>query len=354
MRDLPTNFIVTRASGPCLDFWEMKQSVFRTSQARAGGPCHNEVCEKVTVRVSGIALFAVGLILTLTTVLRAQSGEPSHVGFIDLRLVYDNMQATIDSKKELASQQEQLDKLISFHHVDPKEKNPPIDLHEQTLRVKMVRAQARQLTEAYDQIRSVVADLAKTKGLDLVLIGTGTELPDNAADIANPQTTAGLVFNRTILYAADSLDLSAEAISLLNRDYKGSTTAPLPLPTTPMQIGSKTFQLEIAGDQDSWEHGLMERNAMAADHGMIFVFPDVQSRSFWMHHTRFPLDVLFVDDHGKVVSCHTMKAYDEHATFSDFPAKYVVELSAGEIDASRVKPGDQLKIPPVVDAALKK
>jgi uncharacterized membrane protein (UPF0127 family) len=333
---------------------QSKRVAILASQARAGGPCHNQFLKIITAKARGVALFAVGLILTLPALLQAQSAEASHVGFIDLRLVYDNMQATIDSKKEMASQQEQLDKLISFHQIDQKEKNPPIDLHEQALRVKMVRAQARQLTEAYDQIRGAVADLAKAKGLDLVLTGTGTELPDNAADIANPQTTAGLVFNRTILYAADNLDLSAETISLLNRNYRGPTTAPIALPTTPMPIGSKIYQMEIAGDEASWEHGLMERNSMAADHGMIFVFPGSEMRSFWMHHTRFPLDVLFVDERGKIVSCHTMKAYDEHSTRSDFPAKYVIELSAGEIAASGVKPGDQLKIPKVVDAALKK
>jgi uncharacterized membrane protein (UPF0127 family) len=170
----------------------------------------------------------------------------------------------------------------------------------------------------------------------------------------NSQTLVGVIFNRNILYAADGCDLSAEAIALLNKDYKGPTTASAPLPTTALQIGSKTYQLEIAGDELSWEHGLMERDSMPANHGMIFVFPQAENRAFWMHHTRFPLDVLFVDDHGKVVSCHTMKAYDEHSTLSDFPAKYVVELSAGAIAGSGIKAGYALKIPPAVNAALKK
>lgn len=304
--------------------------------------------------LNAIAVLCFGVVLTSSAFAQAQNREPSHVGFIDLKLVYDNMQSTIDAKKEQASQQAELDQLISFHHVDEHEKNPPIDLHEQELRVKIVRTQVRQLAQANEQIHAVVADLAKAKGMELVLLGSSPELPDSAAYNFNSQALAGLIFNRSILYAADDLDLSAEAIAMLNRNYKSATPSAAPLPMTALQVGSKTFQLEIAGDEASWERGLMERDSMPPDHGMIFVFPDVRNRAFWMHHTRFPLDVLFVDDRGKVVSCHTMKAYDEHSIFSDFPAKYVIELSAGVIAGSGVKAGDTLKIPAVVDAALKK
>jgi uncharacterized membrane protein (UPF0127 family) len=73
-----------------------------------------------------------------------------------------------------------------------------------------------------------------------------------------------------------------------------------------------------------------------------------------MHHTRFPLDIIFVDEHGKVVSVHNMKAYDEHTTRSDGPAKYAIELPAGAAAATGVKAGDELHVPPAVDAALKK
>jgi uncharacterized membrane protein (UPF0127 family) len=89
-------------------------------------------------------------------------------------------------------------------------------------------------------------------------------------------------------------------------------------------------------------------DAMESDHGMIFVFPDCQNRSFWMHHTRFPLDIIFADDHDKVVSTQSMKAYDESSTYSKGPAKYAIELNVGEAASCGAKPGDTLQIPPAV------
>jgi len=132
------------------------------------------------------------------------------------------------------------------------------------------------------------------------------------------------------------------------------TTNPSGLPMTSMQIGSKTYQLEIAADDASREHGLMERDTLDKDHGMIFVFDTPAEQSFWMHHTRFSLDIIFADEKDKIVSIHTMKAYDESTTPSNGVSKYAIELNEGEAAADGVKVGDKLDIPPAVDAALKK
>lgn len=125
-------------------------------------------------------------------------------------------------------------------------------------------------------------------------------------------------------------------------------SSPGGLPITSMPIGSRTYELEIASDDASREHGLMERDTMDSDHGMIFVFPDTQERDFWMKHTRFALDIIFADDAGKVVSTHSMKPYDLGHTFSDAPAKYAIELCAGQVSADGIKPGDKLRLPQVV------
>jgi uncharacterized membrane protein (UPF0127 family) len=70
-----------------------------------------------------------------------------------------------------------------------------------------------------------------------------------------------------------------------------------------------------------------------------------------MKNTRIPLDIVFVDDAGKVVSIHTMKAYDTSNTDSDGPAKYAIELNAGQAAACAIKLGDKIEIPaPAKDA----
>lgn len=118
------------------------------------------------------------------------------------------------------------------------------------------------------------------------------------------------------------------------------------LPTTTMQIGGKTFTLEIARNNKDREKGLMFRDAMPADHGMIFVFPDMQPRGFWMRNTRIPLDIVYVQPDGQIVSIHTMKPLDLTSVKSGGPAMYAIELNAGIAVQLGLKPGDMVDIPP--------
>jgi uncharacterized membrane protein (UPF0127 family) len=118
------------------------------------------------------------------------------------------------------------------------------------------------------------------------------------------------------------------------------------IPTTQMKIGSRTFTLEIARTEEQQQTGLMRRDSMPEDHGMIFVFGDDQVRNFWMKNTRFPLDIVFVDREGKTVSVHQMAAFDETNTSSDLPARYAIELNKGMAADASVKSGDVLEIPP--------
>jgi uncharacterized protein len=117
------------------------------------------------------------------------------------------------------------------------------------------------------------------------------------------------------------------------------------LATVKMKIGSRTFVVEVARSHAQQEKGLMQRDSLPADHGMIFIFPRQEVQGFWMKNTRFPLDILFLDTAGKVVSIRQMQAYDENTTSSTMPARYAIELSAGAAAGSGVKVGDVLEIP---------
>lgn len=113
-----------------------------------------------------------------------------------------------------------------------------------------------------------------------------------------------------------------------------------------MPIGSRAFTIEIARSHAEQEKGLMKRDGMPEDHGMIFPLAEEEVQGFWMKDTRFPLDILFLSNGGKIVSIHQMEAYDEKNTSSDFPARYAVELNKGAAAKAGVKVGDVLDIPP--------
>ena len=118
-----------------------------------------------------------------------------------------------------------------------------------------------------------------------------------------------------------------------------------------MTIGSKTFELEMARTSAEQEKGLMKRDSMPENHGMIFIFDKDRSQDFWMKDTRFPLDIIFLDHTGMVVSVSQMQAYDLATTSSQGAAQYAIELNVGQAKAAGVEKGQTLKIP---DAALYK
>jgi hypothetical protein len=117
------------------------------------------------------------------------------------------------------------------------------------------------------------------------------------------------------------------------------------LPTVKMKIGTQTFDLEIARTSEQQALGLMKRDSMPKDHGMIFVFPDERLLEFWMKDTRIPLDIMYVDSTGKVVSVSQMRPYDLTSISSDVPAQYAIELNAGMVKQVGVKSHDVLDIP---------
>lgn len=119
------------------------------------------------------------------------------------------------------------------------------------------------------------------------------------------------------------------------------------LPTVPVTIGQQKFTLEIADDNAERQQGLMHRESMPADHGMIFVFPDAAERQFWMKNTLIPLDILYLDAGGKVVTIRQLKPLDETGVRSWFPARYAIELNEGAAEKAGIRVGHVVEIPPV-------
>jgi uncharacterized membrane protein (UPF0127 family) len=125
---------------------------------------------------------------------------------------------------------------------------------------------------------------------------------------------------------------------------KGSD-APSKLPTVSMQVGSKSFRLEVADNDGDRQTGLMRRDSMPADHGMLFVFNREAPLAFWMSNTRIPLDIIYLKADGTVDSVKQMQPHNVNTVPSDGAAQYAIELNQGQAGAAGVKAGMKLKLP---------
>ena len=150
---------------------------------------------------------------------------------------------------------------------------------------------------------------------------------------------AGLLWRVVVVTAA----LFAPACE---RDRSRPATDAADAGTVRMQIGNQSFTLEVAATPKAQQLGLMHRQSMPADWGMIFVFPEERQLGFWMKNTLIPLDIIYLDRDSKVVSIRQMKPLDETSVPSGAPAMYAIELNEGAAAKAGVKVGDVLEVPP--------
>lgn len=114
-----------------------------------------------------------------------------------------------------------------------------------------------------------------------------------------------------------------------------------------VEINGNRFAVEIADTPDSRERGLMFRQEMPAGSGMLFIFDDEDVRTFWMKNTYIALDILYFDAEKRLVSAQLdVPPCGEQIRCPFYPsagpARYVLELSAGQSKNLGLKPGDIL------------
>jgi uncharacterized membrane protein (UPF0127 family) len=90
------------------------------------------------------------------------------------------------------------------------------------------------------------------------------------------------------------------------------------------------FNIEIADDPTEQARGLMFRPALPADAGMLFIFDPPRPASFWMHNTMIPLDMIFIDDTGRVESIAVRNdTYSQRSSSSLGDVRAVLEINSG-------------------------
>ncbi|WP_253272886.1 DUF192 domain-containing protein [Halomonas sp. PR-M31] len=111
--------------------------------------------------------------------------------------------------------------------------------------------------------------------------------------------------------------------------------------------------VEIARTAQERSFGLMERDHLAEEAGMLFIYEEEQSPSsgFWMYRTRIPLDIAFLDKNGEIRAIHSMPSCksEQAARCPSYPAQVpfqaALEVNAGYFDARGIKVGDRLTLP---------
>jgi len=108
-------------------------------------------------------------------------------------------------------------------------------------------------------------------------------------------------------------------------------------------IGKQTVHAEIAATPQSREHGLMQRDHLCADCGMLFVFEKADRHNFWMKDTPLPLSIAFIAADGAIINIMEMRprTTDIHSAQGD--ALYALEMHSGWFARNGIKPGNRVR-----------
>jgi len=120
-----------------------------------------------------------------------------------------------------------------------------------------------------------------------------------------------------------------------------------------VELAGKRYQVELALDDDSRARGLMFRDHMPEDHGMLFVHEHEAIQAYWMKNTKIALDILYFDSERKLVSqqrdvppCRVADACPSYPSYR--PARYVLELNAGQAALIDLRNGEELVFSPSI------
>ena len=111
------------------------------------------------------------------------------------------------------------------------------------------------------------------------------------------------------------------------------------------QSGPVRFAVELALTEPQQAQGLMYRKELAANRGMLFVFPDDTDRAFWMKNTIIALDMLFIAADGQIVGIREQTTPLSTTPQSvGRPSRYVLEIAGGEAAKQGIRPGDHVTL----------
>ena len=129
--------------------------------------------------------------------------------------------------------------------------------------------------------------------------------------------------------------------------YAQAAGEPQSLPTSPLAIvtdeATHYFTVQLADKPREHRIGLMFRESMPADHGMLFDFERPDRRSFWMKNTYIPLDIIFIRSNGRIANIERGEAESLASIRSRGRVQAVLELNAGTAEKLGIASGDLVR-----------
>ena len=108
-------------------------------------------------------------------------------------------------------------------------------------------------------------------------------------------------------------------------------------------LGDRAYQIEVVDERFEISRGLMCRDTMEADWGMLFLMEQTRRQSFWMKNTLIPLDMVFIDEDWQVVGVTSAQPLTLTSRGVNGLSRYVLELREGTADAVGIRAGTQAR-----------
>lgn len=106
-----------------------------------------------------------------------------------------------------------------------------------------------------------------------------------------------------------------------------------------LSAGMHLIKAEVAASDAQRQQGLMFREKMEGNNGMVFMFDQPNTQCMWMKNTLLPLSVAFIDEQGKIVNIEDMQPQTLESHCSKKPVKYALEMNLGWFKQKNIKPG---------------
>jgi hypothetical protein len=114
------------------------------------------------------------------------------------------------------------------------------------------------------------------------------------------------------------------------------------LPVVQLTAGMHIVRAELAADFATRMQGLMYRESLAPNSGMLFVFDENATHCMWMKNTLIPLSVAFIDERGTILNIADMQPHSEQSHCAAAPALFALEMTRGWFAQRGIKPGTKL------------